>query len=95
MFKTHLLAIAIAVVIVPTCLERADAGPVMPNGLAAAVAPASEAQPVYYRRGGVVVGGGGRVVVGRGAFRIGGPAYGGIWYGSCWLASPIGYVWIC
>jgi hypothetical protein len=50
-----------------------------------------------------------RAAVGR--YRVGGRYYGGVWYGtgrrfwrgrwwaygvgSCWRASPIGYVWIC
>ena len=47
----------------------------------------------------------------RGGARVGGRYYGGVWYGtgrrwyggrwwaygvgSCWRASPIGYVWVC
>lgn len=62
------------------------------------------------RGGHVVVRGGGRVGP-RGAYRVGGRYYGGIWYGharrwyggrwwpygvgSCWRLSPIGYVWVC
>lgn len=46
-----------------------------------------------------------------GAYRVGGRYYGGVWYGTgrrywngrwwaygvgtCWRASPIGYVWVC
>ena len=46
-----------------------------------------------------------------GAYRVGGRYHGGVWYGtgrhywngrwypygvgSCWLLSPIGYVWVC
>lgn len=49
--------------------------------------------------------------VGRGVYHPGGRYYGGTWYGtgrhfyggrwypygvgSCWLASPIGFVWVC
>ena len=58
-------------------------------------------------RGGVYRGGAYRV----GAYRVGGRYYGGVWYGTgqrwyggrwwpygvgtCWVASPIGYVWVC
>ncbi len=51
----------------------------------------------------------GHAAVGR--YRVGGRYYGGVWYGtgrrfwggrwwpygvgSCWRASPIGYVWVC
>jgi hypothetical protein len=50
-------------------------------------------------------------VAGGGGYRVGGRYYGGVWYGtgrrywggrwwpygvgSCWQASPIGYVWVC
>jgi hypothetical protein len=49
--------------------------------------------------------------VARGAYHVGGRYYGGIWYGhvrrwwggrwwpygvgSCWVPSPIGFVWVC
>ena len=61
-------------------------------------------------RGGVAVRGGYRGGY-RGAYRVGGRYYGGRWYGTgrrywrgrwwpygvgtCWRASPIGYVWVC
>jgi hypothetical protein len=121
MFK--MLPIAIALLMVSPCLERADAMPFGAHGLSAP----SNVTPVYYRggvvhgpRGGTAVVGprGGAVVVGprggvavRGAYRVGGSYYGGVWYGharrwyggrwwpygvgSCWAPSPIGYVWIC
>ncbi|MGC2410745.1 MAG: hypothetical protein WA441_12305 [Methyloceanibacter sp.] len=65
---------------------------------------------VHGYHGGAVVRGphGGAVVTGH---RVGGRYYGGVWYGtgrrwyggrwwpygvgSCWLSSPIGYVWVC
>ncbi len=131
MFK--MLPIAIALTMVPLCLERANAIPLGAHGLSAP----SNVTPVYYRggvargprggvavrgpRGGVAVRGprGGVAVRGRrggvavrgGAYRVGGRYYGGVWYGTgrrwyggrwwpygvgrCWLASPIGYVWVC
>ena len=130
MFKNiYVLSIAVALMFVPTYIERADAIPLMPHWLAVA-APPSGAQPVYYRggyrggayrggayrggayRGGVYRGGVYRGGVYRGGpYRVGGRYYGGYWYGtgrrwyggrwwpygvgSCWLASPIGYVWVC
>jgi hypothetical protein len=115
MFKNiYVLPIAVALMFVPTYIERADAIPLMPHGLSVA-APPSDAQPVYYRgayRGGAYRGGVYRGGVYRGgAYRVGGRYYGGYWYGpgrrwyggrwwpygvgSCWRASPIGYVWVC
>jgi hypothetical protein len=91
-----MLPIAIALLIAPAYLNRADATPLAAHGL---TAPASTtaAEPVYYRRGAVVRGGvyrgprGGVVVHGgayRGAvvrgggYRVGGRYYGGTWYGT-------------
>ena len=105
MLKKYLLPIAVALMMVPAYfVERADAVPVVPHALAA-VAPASNVQPVYWRRGYY----GGRGYYGR--WRVGGRYYGGVWYGSgrrwyggrwwpygvgtCWRMSPIGYVWVC
>ncbi len=105
MLKKYLLLIAVALMMVPAYfVERADALPVMPHALAA-VAPASDVQPVYWR---------GRYYGGRGYYgrwRVGGRYYGGVWYGTgrrwyggrwwpygvgaCWRISPIGYVWVC
>ena len=60
MFKNiYVLSIAVALMFVPTYIERADAIPLMPHWLAVA-APPSGAQPVYYRggyRGGAYRGG--------------------------------------
>ncbi len=100
MFKKYLLPIAFALMMIPAgVVERAGAVSLAPQALAKA-APASDVQPVYYRRGYY----GGR-------WRVGGRYYGGVWYGtgrrwyggrwyaygvgSCWRPSPIGYVWIC
>jgi len=105
MFKKYLLAIAVALILLPTYfVEHADAIPFIPHALAE-VAPASDVQPVYWRRGYY----GGRGYYGR--WRVGGRYYGGVWYGpgrrwyggrwwpygvgTCWRPSPIGYVWIC
>jgi len=105
MFKKYLLAIAVALILLPTYfVEHADAIPFIPHALAE-VAPASDVQPVYWRRGYY----GGRGYYGR--WRVGGRYYGGVWYGpgrrwyggrwwpygvgTCWRASPIGYVWVC
>jgi hypothetical protein len=101
MFKKYLLPIAVVLLIVPTFIGPAGAIPLTPLGLATA-APPSGAQPVYYYRRGYYRGG---------AYRYGGRYYGGYWYGagrrwyggrwwpygvgSCWRASPIGYVWVC
>ena len=58
MSKTYVFPIAVALVIVPIYLERADAIPLVSHDLAV-VAPSSNAEPVYYRaavrgpRGGV------------------------------------------
>ena len=65
---------------------------------------------VGVHRGAAVVGYHGAVARG-GAYRVGGHYHGGVWYGtgrhwwngrwyaygagSCWLLSPIGYVWVC
>lgn len=65
---------------------------------------------MYRGAGGRYYGGRGRYA-GVGRYRVGGRYYGGTWYGtgrrywrgrwwaygvgSCWRASPIGYVWIC
>jgi hypothetical protein len=125
MFKAYVFPIAVALMVVPTYFDRADAIPLVSHNLAA-VAPASNAEPVYYRgavrgprggvavrgpRGAVAVGPRGGVAVRGGAYRVGGRYYGGVWYGtgrrfyggrwwpygvgSCWRASPIGYVWVC
>jgi hypothetical protein len=92
MFK--MLPIAIALMMVLLCLERADAIPLGAHGLSTP----SNVTPVYYRggvargpRGGVAVRGprGGVAVVGPrggvavrgGAYRVGGRYYGGVWYG--------------
>jgi len=107
MFKKYLLPIAVVLLIVPTFIEPAGAIPLTPLGLATA-APPSGAQPVYYYRGRYYRGGPYRY---GGAYRYGGRYYGGYWYGagrrwyggrwwpygvgSCWRASPIGYVWVC
>ena len=94
-----MLPIAIALVMIPPFLvERANAIPLAAHGLST-LAPASDAQPVYWRGGY------------RGGWRVGGRYYGGVWYGhvrrwyggrwwpygvgSCWAPSPIGFVWIC
>lgn len=98
MLKKYLLPVAVALAMVPAYLHRADASPFIPHALAA-VAPASAAQPVYWRRGYY------------GGWRIGRPYYGGIWYGprrhwyggrwwpygvgTCWRPTPVGYVWVC
>jgi len=100
MLKFFLFPLAVALMIVSANLERADANPLIPVGLSKA-APATEAQPVYYRRG----------YGWRGGYRYGGRYYGGVWYGQgrrwyggrwwaygvgrCWAPSPIGYVWVC
>jgi hypothetical protein len=108
MFKKYLLPIAVVLLIVPTFIEPAGAIPLTSLRLATA-APPSGAQPVYYYRGrGYYRGGPYRY---GGAYRYGGRYYGGYWYGagrrwyggrwwpygvgSCWRASPIGYVWVC
>ena len=65
---------------------------------------------VGMHRGAAVVGYHGALARG-GAYRVGGHYHGGVWYGtgrhwwngrwypygvgSCWLLSPIGYVWVC
>ena len=60
MSKTYVFPIAVALMIVPIYLDRADAIPLVSRDLAA-VAPSSNAEPVYYRaavrgpRGGVAV----------------------------------------
>ena len=80
MFKTYVFPIAVALMIVPIYLDRADAIPLVSHDLAA-VAPASNAEPVYYRagvrgpRGGVAVRGPrGAVAVGpRGGVAVRGP----------------------
>lgn len=96
MSKTYVFPIAVALVIVPIYLERADAIPLVSHDLAV-VAPSSNAEPVYYRaavrgprggvavrgpRGAVAVGPRGGVAVRSGAYRVGGRYYGGVWYGT-------------
>jgi hypothetical protein len=101
-----MLPVAIALMMVLLCVEQADAyrGRVAhgPRGGVAVVGP---------RGGVAVRGPRGGVAVRGGAYRVGGRYYGGIWYGtgrrwyggrwwpygvgSCWLSSPIGYVWVC
>ena len=92
MSKTYVFPIAVALMIVPIYLDRADATPLVPHDLAA-VAPSSNAEPVYYRaavrgprggvavrgpRGAVAVGPRGGVAVRGGAYRVGGRYYGGV-----------------
>jgi hypothetical protein len=96
MSKTYAFPIAVVLMIVPIYLDRADAIPLVSHDLAA-VAPASNAEPVYYRaavrgprggvavsgpRGAVAVGPHGGVAVRGGAYRVGGRYYGGVWYGT-------------
>jgi hypothetical protein len=103
MFK--MLPIALALVMIPLCLERADAIPLGTHSLAAP----SNLTPVYFRggvavrgpRGGVaVVGPRGGVAVRGGAYRVGGRYYGGVWYGHArrwyggqWWAYGVGSCW--
>ena len=104
MFKNYLLpiaAVAVALLMAPTYLERAEASPFIPHALAAA-APASDVQPVYWRRG--YYGGWHRGYGWRrgyyGGWRIGAPYYGGIWYGprrhwygGRWWPYGVGTCW--
>ena len=105
MLKKYLLLIAVALMMVPAYLvERADALPVMPHALAA-VAPASDVQPVYWR---------GRYYGGRGLLWQVARRRSLLWWRlvryrttlvrrplvALWrrrlLADfPIGYVWVC
>ena len=113
MFKKYLLpiaAVAAALTMAPTYLERADASPFIPHALAA-VAPAFDVQPVYWRGGYYRGWRGGYYRGWRGGWRIGAPYYGGVWYGperhwyggrwwpygvgTCWRPAPMGYVWVC
>ncbi len=83
MFKKYLLpiaAVAAALTMAPTYLERADASPFIPHALAE-VAPASDVQPVYWRGGYYRGWRGGYYRGWRGGWRIGAPYYGGVWYG--------------
>ena len=96
MFKACVFPIVLALMTVPIYLDRADAIPLVSHDLAA-VARASNAEPVYYRgavrgprggvavrgpRGAVAVGPRGGVAVRGGAYRVGGRYYGGVWYGT-------------
>jgi hypothetical protein len=100
MFKTYLFPIAVALMIVPKYLNRAEAIPLASHDLAA-VTPALNAEPVYYRgRGGVAVGPRGGVAVRgprggvavrgpRGGVAVRGGAYrvGGRYYGGVWYGT--------
>ena len=102
MLKIYLLPIAVSLSIVPTFTKPADAVPLIPQ-VQASIASPSDAQPVYYR--GRAYYHGGR------AYYRGGRYYGGYWYGTgrhwyggrwwpygvgtCWRATPVGYVWVC
>jgi hypothetical protein len=106
MFKV--LLIAIALMIVPISVGRANASPLAAHRLSAA----SNVQSVYYRgprggvavrgpRGGVAVRGPrGGVAVRGGAYRVGGRYYGGVWYGHVrrwyggrWWPYGVGSCW--
>jgi hypothetical protein len=91
------LSLAIAAVIGFGGNNLARATPASPQPIVGAAADASDFQQVYCYR--------------CGRWRYGGRYHGGIWYGagrhywngrwyaygvgSCWRASPIGYVWVC
>ncbi len=103
MLKKCLLAFAIVLMMAPALLQKADA-----RGYAHGGAYHGGGVVVH---GGAYRGPGGGVVVRGGAYRVGGRYYGGTWYGphrrfyggrwwpygvgSCWVQSPIGFVWIC
>jgi hypothetical protein len=105
MLKKCLLAFAIVLMMAPALLQKADARVYAHGG-----AYHGRGGGVVVR-GGAYRGPGGGVVVRGGAYRVGGRYYGGTWYGphrrfyggrwwpygvgSCWVQSPIGFVWIC
>ena len=105
MLKKCLLAFAIVLMMAPALLQKADARVYAHGG----AYHGRDGGVVV--RGGAYRGPGGGVVVRGGAYRVGGRYYGGTWYGphrrfyggrwwpygvgSCWVQSPIGFVWIC
>ena len=109
MLKKYLLLIAVALMMVPAYfVERADALPVIPHALAA-VAPASDVQPVYWRgryyaaimAAAAIMAGGASAVATMAASGMvpddAGTAVAGgpMASAACWRVSPIGYVWVC
>jgi|SRR5580692_9730455 hypothetical protein len=117
MLKKCLLAFAIALMMAPALLQKADARVYAHGGAYHGGSAVVHGGAYRGPGGGVVVHGGayrgpsGGAVVHGGAYRVGGRYYGGTWYGphrrfyggrwwpygvgSCWVQSPIGFVWIC
>lgn len=110
MFRRVPAVIALVTAVLSTALLSADAFARPGRGGGHAGHASFHRGAVGVHRGAAVVGHHGALARG-GAYRVGGHYHGGVWYGagrhwwngrwyaygvgSCWLISPIGYVWVC